>query len=297
MLKHDPPSVRSDDVKGLVVTDTEIKGAVVQQIHRSHDQGIDSPYYENDHIAEEVAVALVYNGISHVVMMATPQNFVEFALGFSLSEGIIRSVSEYKGAEVERQTTGYVVNITISNRRMHELKQRRHNLVGRSGCGLCGTESLEQALPSIVPMESKNPPTHDVVQHALGQLEASQDLRSLTGAVHCAAWCDSDGQVQCIREDIGRHNALDKLIGALFANDVSTDDGFVLISSRASYEMVEKACRMKITSLVALSAPTSLAIQIANQANLNLIGFARKGSHTLYTKALSDANSPHLIYY
>jgi FdhD protein len=247
-------------------------------------QGSDKEQEKLDDIAEEIAIAMVYNGISHAVMMASPANLHEFALGFSLSEGIINSPGEMYDIELLPTEKGIEVRIEISSQRMMSLKSQRRNLTGRTGCGLCGSESLEKAIRPIKGVTPQALPSSKVIQHALSQLREHQKLQSLTGAVHGAAWCDDAGEITLLREDVGRHNALDKLIGALGLNKVNTSNGFVLISSRASYEMVQKVTSVNIATLVAVSAPTALAITLAIQANLNLIGFARPGRHTFYTK-------------
>jgi FdhD protein len=248
------------------------------------EQGGDNGREQHDNIAEEVAIALVYNGISHAVMMASPANLQEFSLGFSLSEGIINNVSQMYDIELVPSEKGIEVRIEISSQRMMSLKSQRRNLTGRTGCGLCGSESLEQAIRPIKGVTPTALPSSSAIQHALSQLSEHQKLQSLTGAVHGAAWCDGAGEIKLLREDVGRHNALDKLIGALALHKTNADDGFALISSRASYEMIQKVTSVNIATLVAVSAPTALAITLANQAKLNLIGFARPGRHTLYTK-------------
>ena len=247
-------------------------------------QGSDKQQKKLDDVAEEVAVALVYNGISHAVMMASPANLHEFSIGFSLSEGIINSTSEMYDIELVTSEKGIEVHIEISSQRMMSLKSQRRNLTGRTGCGLCGSESLEQAIRPTKSVTPHPPPSSQAIQHALSQLSEHQKLQSLTGAVHGAAWCDAAGDIILLREDVGRHNALDKLVGALALHKVNTSSGFVLISSRASYEMVQKVTTANIATLVAVSAPTALAITLATQADLNLIGFARPGRHTFYTK-------------
>jgi FdhD protein len=237
-----------------------------------------------DCIAEEVPIAMVYNGISHAVMMASPANLHEFSLGFSLSEGIINHAAEMYDIELVTSEKGIEVRLEISSERMMSLKSHRRNLTGRTGCGLCGSESLETAIRPIKSVAPQALPSSPVIQHALSQLSEHQKLQALTGAVHGAAWCDDTGKIILLCEDVGRHNALDKLIGSLALRKINSQSGFVVISSRASYEMVQKVTSVNIATLVAVSAPTVLAISLANQAKLNLIGFARPGRHTFYTK-------------
>lgn len=240
----------------------------------------------NDLIAEEVPVALVYNGISHAVMMSTPADLEDFALGFSLSEGIVQHAGEVYGIELHkaetRYGTGIEVQLSIAAQRQAELKQQRRNLTGRTGCGLCGAESLQQAIRPIGQVPAAPLPGPTALENALDALREQQPLQALTGASHGAAWCDMHGKILCLREDIGRHNALDKLLGALTRQDRNLHQGFVLVSSRASYEMVYKTARCGISTLVAVSAPTRLACDIAAQSGLNLIGFARPGRHVIY---------------
>ena len=257
----------------------------------------------SDQIIEEQAVALVYNGISHVVMMATPDHLEDFALGFSLTEGILYSPSELYNIELSKQEEGVQVAMEISAERFAALKEVRRNMTGRTGCGLCGAESLQQAIREPEPVAEEQTFSHDAIEHAVRHLEENQPLQAVTGAVHGAAWCDEKGSVKLVREDVGRHNALDKLYGALCQSEVyrarfqsrwphselvnehvETSTGhFALISSRASYEMVVKAAVMGVEMLVAVSAPTRLAIDLAQRVNLTLVGFARPGRHMVYS--------------
>jgi FdhD protein len=235
----------------------------------------------DDHIAMEVPVAMVYNGISHAVMMATPADLKDFALGFSLSEGILTDTAQLFNCDVKNVEHGLSIEMRIANSRLAALKQRRRNLTGRTGCGLCGTESLESA---IRPVRNVTAPvvSDDAVQRALKMFPQHQALQAQTGASHGVAWCDLAGKIIKVREDVGRHNALDKLIGALLQAHTDLSQGFVLVSSRASYEMVHKSCAVDIGALVAVSAPTSLAIEQAAAAGQLLIGFAREGRHVIY---------------
>ena len=240
----------------------------------------------DDRVARELAVALVYNGISHVVMMATPKDLEDFALGFSLSENILASASELYGLELVASDLGIEVAMTISAERFAALKKRRRNLTGRTGCGLCGAESLREAIRPLPQVGERVKLNAGAIQTAVAQLNDWQPLQAVTGAVHGAAWCDLDGNIQLLREDVGRHNALDKLLGALHHKDsggVTVPDGFVLISSRASYEMVAKTAALGIEVLAAVSAPTTLAIELAQRAGVTLIGFARPGRHMVYS--------------
>jgi FdhD protein len=237
----------------------------------------------DDCIAHETPVALVYNGIAHVVMMATPLDLEDFALGFSLTEGILAKPTELYAVECTEQADGIELAMTISAERFAGVKERRRNLTGRTGCGLCGAESLQQALRPLQPLTGTAVFTHEAVQRAVLALQQHQPLQEHTGAVHAAAWCSAQGDILLVREDVGRHNALDKLIGAIARQSQPHAQDFLLISSRASYEMVAKAASAGFQLLAAISAPTTLAIQLAEQAGLTLVGFARPGRHSIYT--------------
>ena len=246
---------------------------------RLANQGKSKPL--DDHIAIEVPVAMVYNGISHAVMMATPADLKDFALGFSLSEGILKHATQLFDCDVKNVEHGLSVEMRIANACLAQLKQQRRNLTGRTGCGLCGTESLESAIRAVRQVTAPVV-TDSAVQKALKLFPQHQALQAQTGASHGVAWCDLEGNIQIVREDVGRHNALDKLIGALLQSDTDLSQGLVLVSSRASYEMVFKSCAVGIGALVAVSAPTSLAVEQAAAAGQLLIGFARLGRHVIY---------------
>ncbi|MCB1853488.1 MAG: formate dehydrogenase accessory sulfurtransferase FdhD [Halieaceae bacterium] len=238
---------------------------------------------DRDAVVTEVPVALVYNGISHVVMMATPTDLEDLALGFSLSEGILQAPGELLDLEVLERAEGMELAMAISAGAFAALKERRRNLTGRTGCGLCGVESLEQAIPPAVAVSGEFQLTHRAVQRALVQLGRQQSLKQRTGGAHGAAWCSPDGAIELLREDVGRHNALDKLLGAL-AGGRPSRAGFVLVTSRASYEMVAKAARCGVAVLAAVSAPTSLAVQQAELSGLTLVGFAQPGRQVVYSR-------------
>lgn len=233
-------------------------------------------------VADEVPVALVYNGISHAVMMATPLDLVDFALGFSLSEGILVSPDELLDVEIEPSTAGITLQLSITARREVRLKERRRVLAGRTGCGLCGTDSLQEALRPVAAVGGALRVTASAIDCAMTALPQHQPLNLRTGATHAAAWCDTQGDVRLVREDVGRHNALDKLIGALQRARLDTTHGLVAVTSRASFEMVHKCASAGLGLLAAISAPTRLAIELADSANLTLIGFARERRATVY---------------
>ena len=237
----------------------------------------------NDEVAAEVPVALTYNKRSHVVMMATPTELADFATGFSLTEGIIEKAEDIQRTAVIEREKGLELAITINQTCFAQIESQRRNLVGRTGCGLCGAESLDQAIHHPATVGGLVSVSNAALQNAIRSLNDHQPLQAATGALHGAAWCNVDGEILCVREDVGRHNALDKLIGHLSRNYIKTDQGFALVSSRASYEMVYKAASVAMEILVAVSAPTSLAIDFAHRSGITLVGFARPGRHNVYT--------------
>ncbi len=243
----------------------------------------------DDCVAEEVPVAMVYNGISHAVMLATPHDLADFALGFSLSEGILSNAEELYEVEVVPQEKGIELQMKVSAERFQQLKERRRSMTGRTGCGLCGSESLDQAMripDSIGAANVVNIADHiqsKSIYLAYHNIRKQQKLQALTGATHASAWVKPDGSIAMLREDVGRHNALDKLIGAR-AHQHDTQPGFVLTTSRASYEMVQKVACANIPILVAISAPTGLAIRIAQNCGVTLVGFARDNQYVVYSR-------------
>ena len=241
----------------------------------------DKPEDTQDKLAEEVPVALIYNGISHAVMLATPQDLEDFALGFSLSEGILSDKNELYSIEIREQINGIALHCDIATERFIQLKDRRRTLAGRTGCGLCGAESLEQAMRYPKMLDSKIIFYKNAIQRGLQVMPLQQSLQQQTGATHACAFVLQDGTVDTVREDVGRHNALDKLVGAIAKNNKKV--GFIITSSRASYEMVQKTASAGVNMLVAISAPTALAIRVAEQCGLTLVGFARESSYVVYS--------------
>lgn len=235
----------------------------------------------DDWLAQEVPVALVYNGISHVVMMATPKDLPAFALGFSLSEGIIASPGDIYGIETVSGCNGIEVHIELSSRRFAGLKERRRAMAGRTGCGVCGIEQLADIFRPITPLPFSQ--TFDLVylDGALRQLKQVQPVGQLTGCTHAAAWISPQGELLGGCEDVGRHVALDKLLG--MRSGQPWQHGAVLVSSRASYEMVQKAAMCGVEILFAVSAATTLAVEVAARCNLTLVGFSKPGRATVYT--------------
>lgn len=259
-----------------------------------------------DSVAEEVPIAMIYNGISHAVMLATPQDLEDFALGFSLSEGILQSKSELYDVEIVAQNNGIELKMEVAGEAFAKLKDRRRNLTGRTGCGLCGAESLQDALrldsvdaravKKDALQASINAPCGaspqkmiqaSSIQAAFHAMQIQQILQQATGATHACAWVNVNGEIELLREDVGRHNAMDKLIGALAkqkneSKNPPKDDGFVLTSSRASVEMVQKVALAGYDVLAAISAPTGLAIRVAQQFGVTLVGFLRDNQFVIY---------------
>ncbi|MBK0033150.1 formate dehydrogenase accessory sulfurtransferase FdhD [Erwinia sp. S43] len=235
----------------------------------------------SDWLAEEVPVALVYNGISHVVMMATPKDLEAFAIGFSLSEGIISSPTEIYGIDIHPACEGIEVHVELSSRRFMGLKERRRAMAGRTGCGVCGVEQLEEIGKPIDALPFSQTFNLDHLDTALRQLGNFQPVGQLTGCTHAAAWIRPDGNLTAGCEDVGRHVALDKLLGLRSRADWGV--GAVLVSSRASYEMVQKAAMCGVEILFAVSAATRLAVEVAQRSNLTLVGFSKPGRAMVYT--------------
>ncbi len=235
-----------------------------------------------DDLAVEVPVALVFNGISHAVMMATPMDLEDFALGFGMTEGLFDSPKDLYGVEQINRTEGVELALEVSSACEWRLKERRRTLAGRTGCGLCGTDSLDQVKRPLKSVDAVQV-CGKAVLLAEQELRQWQKLQQLTGATHAAAWVSFDGKILKIREDVGRHNALDKLIGSLIKENVNPKSGFICITSRASFEMVQKAISFGCGVLAAVSAPTALAVELANQFNLALAGYVRNNQFVTYS--------------
>lgn len=246
---------------------------------------------ERDLLAEEVPVAVSINGVSHTVMMLTPTDLDDFALGFALTEGLIDAPDQLYGVEQANVDGGIELQLEVAAACDWRLKERRRTLAGRTGCGLCGTDSLAQVRRVLPAVQTVNV---DVAALTLAEaaLRKWQTLQQLTGATHAAAWVQLNGDIQCVREDVGRHNALDKLIGALVRERINPHAGFVLITSRASFEMVQKTVVLGAGVLAAVSAPTAWAVELAQEANLCVAGFVRGHSLTAYTFPQRLLNTP-----
>lgn len=242
----------------------------------------------SDKVAEEVPVALTYHGVPYVVMLASPLNLDDLALGFTLSEGIVANRGEVVSIELRPPSEGsYQVNIGISSERFSQLLRRQRNTTGRTGCGLCGEATVEEAIRPMPSVAEGVRVDAEELHAALRELRAQQTLNALTGSVHAAGWVVPGKGVVLVREDVGRHNALDKVIGALKRDsaDVDLSQGYFVITSRASYEMVQKTATVGGTFLVAVSAPTAFAVRLARSAGMTLVGFARDDQRVVYAGA------------
>ncbi|WP_242538584.1 formate dehydrogenase accessory sulfurtransferase FdhD [Trinickia acidisoli] len=266
------------------------RGVIEQEVRRHRNGIVDATV---DCIGQEWPVALVFNGISHAVMMCTPRELEAFAVGFAISEGIVERGSDIRDIEVAFHRDGAAlpyahVELTIVQQAFAALKARRRALAGRTGCGVCGIESIDlldlspERVPATGFFERLAP---DAIARAAHELPAHQALTGMTGGLHAAAWCDAGGAIALAFEDVGRHNALDKLIGRLVLDRIDTTNGFVFLSSRASYELVRKAARVGIPMVATISAPSSLAIAIAQQAGIRLVSFCRETSFVEYGAA------------
>lgn len=235
-----------------------------------------------DHIAAEVPVALAYNSIPHVVMMCTPQDLEDLGYGFTVSEALVGDRAEVRGVELRREEGELLLDIAVTGERLAQLLVRRRHLTGRTGCGVCGAATIDEAIRHPPPVGEGGQASRSQLVMALRQLAASQPLGARTGSLHAAAWVQWDGRLTLVREDVGRHNALDKLIGARLRQGADFSDGYVLVTSRASYEMVQKAATLGIRMMVAVSAPTALAVELARACNMTLVGFAREDQQVVY---------------
>jgi FdhD protein len=235
-------------------------------------------------VAEETPVAITFNGISHAVMMTTPQDLEDFAYGFSISEGLVKNIDDIFSIEMNHVDQGIELNIEISSEAFVKLKDRRKNLSGRTGCGICGSESLSQIF-----IESENKISNNslfdlnIIKRSLQKFGDNQIIKNKTGSTHACSLFNNKSDILCTREDVGRHNALDKLIGFVLKTNINLEDTFLIISSRASFEMVQKASFIGCQLIVAISAPTALAVRLANNMNITLAGFAKNKVFNVYT--------------
>lgn len=239
-------------------------------------------------LAEEVALAIAYNGISQAVMLVTPTDLEDFIVGFSLGSGIVSERSDIYDLQLSGSGSAMYAQVNIASRAFWNLKQQRRQLAGTSGCGLCGVEAVEQALPQLPVLPGAPLPPAEWLDGLRQRINAFQPLGQHCGAVHAAVFMNNQGELLLGREDIGRHNALDKLIGALVRQDIPTAGGVAIVTSRCSLELIQKALRAGIQTLVSLSSPTGLALQWARRHNLNLIHLPHKSAPRVYSPAMEN---------
>ncbi|MEX1829434.1 formate dehydrogenase accessory sulfurtransferase FdhD [Luteibacter sp. CQ10] len=250
---------------------------------------------DTDRLAEEVPVAMHVDGEPFAVMMASPVDIEDFARGFALTEGLVASIGDIASIDVREMLEGVLVDVRRASPTTPAAAKSAERLMpGRSGCGICGSRELEDVVRHPAPVGEGPVLDATAVERALQGLRERQPINAFTGSVHAAAWARANGDIVLVREDVGRHNALDKLIGAMSVEGIGTRDGFVVITSRASYEMVTKAAVAGMAVVVAISAPTALAVHLARECRVTLIGFARPGRFNVYShpRRLLDLDSP-----
>jgi FdhD protein len=238
-------------------------------------------------LANEVAVAMEFDGQPYAVMMLTPGDFEDFAVGFARSERIVEKASDIARIDVRQGTRGIAVDIRLEKEHSQRLIERRRAIPGQSGCGICGLTTIEEALPELPPLTRAPKVAPAALFAALAALPSHQTLNRATGAVHAAAFCKPDGAILAVREDVGRHNAFDKVIGHLARRGIDPASGFALLTSRCSFELAQKAVIARIPLLVTISAPTELAVSIARDTKLTLVALARGDSVLLFNDPFS----------
>ncbi|MBD9514608.1 formate dehydrogenase accessory sulfurtransferase FdhD [Pseudomonas sp. PDM22] len=236
-------------------------------------------------LAGEVALAIAYNGLSQAVMMVSPNDLEDFAYGFSLGAGLIDSIDDIYDVRLTPHGDAIAAELQVSNRAFWALKDQRRQLAGNTGCGLCGVAALDQALPGLPVLPSAPLPPAGHFEHLRERVNAVQEIGRRSGALHAALFVDAAGEIRLCREDIGRHNALDKLIGALKRQRLDLAGGFAVVTSRCSLELIHKAVRAGLSTLVSLSAPTALTVQWAREHNLNLIHLPHRSAPRIYSPA------------
>ena len=243
-------------------------------------------------LASECALALSFNGLNHAVMMVSPNDLEDFVLGFSLSCGAVEAIDEIYDLRLSEAGEALQADIQISSRAFWNLKQQRRQLAGSSGCGLCGVAALEQALPQLPHLSAQPLPPAEHLHALRERIEAAQFQARSSGALHAALFVDARGGLALCREDIGRHNALDKLIGALKRDKLDCASGFAVVTSRCSLELLHKAVRAGLATLVSLSAPTALTVDWARRHGLNLIHLPHHSAPRVYSPAPAEADQP-----
>ena len=255
------------------------EGASLRTLQRRSAEGASNA---QDMVADEIPVALHYNGASFAVLMATPCDLADLAIGFSLSEALVADADEMRIDAVEESLDGIAIHMTVPQARAEALANRSRNLPGYGGCGVCGSADVASVLRTPPRIERETRIDETALHRALIALHARQPLNAATGATHAAGFANGEGELLLVREDVGRHNALDKLIGAMASAGFDAGSGFAIVTSRASYELALKAAQAGIPLLAAISAPTTLAIAVAASAGLCLVGFAREGHCNVY---------------
>jgi len=236
-------------------------------------------------LAGEIALAIAYNGLSQAVMMVSPNDLEDFVYGFSLGAGLIDSIDDIYDVRLTPHGDAIAAELQVSNRAFWALKDQRRQLAGNTGCGLCGVEALDQALPDLPVLPSAPLPPAAHLEHLRERVNAVQEIGRRSGALHAALFVDAAGEIRVCREDIGRHNALDKLVGALKRQRLDLAGGFAVVTSRCSLELIHKAVRGGLSTLVSLSAPTALTVQWAREHNLNLIHLPHRSAPRIYSPA------------
>jgi len=243
----------------------------------------DRSSFGNRSIPEETAVALTYNGGTYAVMMATPQDLQDFAIGFSLSEGIISSPADIELLDIEVLDDGIEVQMWLNRSKSDRLRERRRQIAGPTGCGLCGIESIAEAMRPVAHIAHGRQFSPEQIMVAMQSIPACQKLNIQTRAVHAAAFWNATAGIVALREDVGRHNALDKLSGALASASIATSEGIILLTSRVSVEMVQKSAAIGAPVMVSVSAPTALAVRTADAAGITLAAVARADGFEVFT--------------
>ena len=272
-----PPALRPDHpLRGLGYSQP-VRRRTFLRLDGAHAEPGEAP------VAEEVPVSLVYNMRPYAVMMATPADLEDFAVGFSITEAIVAAAADIDRVAVLRHAQGIEVQVAIPDEAAGRLEERGRALIGRAGCGLCGVETIQEAMREPAPLPPGPPLSADVLWRAERELVPHQVWNAETGSLHAAGWFDLDGAPGVVREDVGRHNALDKVIGALAREGRDPAAGFVVVTSRASYERVQKAATAGVRLLAAVSRPTGLAIRLAEASGLTLVALLRGGTANVYT--------------
>ncbi|WP_034832182.1 formate dehydrogenase accessory sulfurtransferase FdhD [Endozoicomonas numazuensis] len=248
-------------------------------IYKDYSGALSSP------LPDEVAVSLSYNGISHAVMVASENDLKDFALGFTLSEGLVSHPDHIYSVSRSQVDLGFVLEVEIAQRDFQNLKKQRRSLQGRSGCGLCGHESLESTFTPLAVLPGARLPPAEHLHEIRQRIRDWQPLGAGSGALHAAALLSPSGEITLCREDIGRHNALDKLLGSAIKQSIDLSSSCIVMTSRCSIELVRKAIRCRLGTLVTLATPSSLSVLTARTHHLNLIHISRQGEARLYSKA------------